>query len=359
MEPDSVYFALTDRAKPTEVPRLSQPLRLSANTRGWIAVLALIATNLEAQEGGGPPARVTNSVGMAFVLIKPGRVSFGWPISSGYPGALTCPPDDPFTSQNESRDCIEERTPKWFFANWYQGSSFEAPSKRLVSIDYPFYLQETEVTQEQWFRVMKYNTPIKMGHDPKTAPMFPANGYTLTQLEKFVTGLNELEGTDEYRLPSETEWQYACQAGEDEMQSARSIQARVEAVAWFKDNAGDELWPVKQKSPNAWGLYDMIGNVSEYVLDVYAVWGEGGREDNGSPYYPPPSGRGLSLMTRGTSALKGPFAYGFKARDVQTCSARQGADPDNFVAEVGLRVARSTVAGQTKRYGRPFRTDLR
>lgn len=333
-----------------------------------MVMAGLLAPQLGAQDKGALPARITNSVGMTFILVKPGEVPVGWPNYEGYPDAKSCPADDPFTAQNERQTCIKARTPQWYFANRYGAPEPTAPStERTLAIDYPYYLQETEVTQEQWFRVMKYNTPSQKGTDPKTAPLFPANGYTLTQLEKFVAALNELEGTDEYRLPSEMEWQYACQAGESEMASARGNQAKVEAIAWFKDNAGDRLHPAKQKAPNAWGFYDMIGNVSEYVLDVWQDWHYRATfSDDGSPFYPPrkrvPLGSNpvqlVGLMTRGTNFRSAP-QYIYTARDVQTCSARQAADPDNFVVEVGLRVARSTVPGQAKLYARPFRADLR
>lgn len=303
-------------------------------------VMGVSATAITA-EPSALPTFAKNSVGMTFVLVPAGSVQFGWP--EVYPGVESCPADNPFTQGDEFQKCKMERTPKWF--------SGTAPL-RTVSIDYGFYIQETEVTQEQWFRVMGYNTSLMKGTNPATAPLYPANGFTVRQLEEFVDALNKLEKTDDYRLPSETEWQYACQAGKRELESAREIQSNPRLFAWYSGVAMDTVHATGQKTSNAWGLYDMVGNVSEYVLDAYQTWNAfADFRDDGSPFYPPPRGRGVQLMTRGTS-FRSPAV-------VQSCSARAPVDPDSFLETVGLRVVRSTVKGQSRKYARPFRTDVR
>lgn len=77
--------------------------------------------------------------------------------------------------------------------------------------------------------------------------------------------------SDGYRLPSEAEWQYACQAGDD-----RVRYGELDAIAWYRENSGGQRHPVGQKQPNRWGLHDMIGNVWEWCWDVYdpQVYGE-------------------------------------------------------------------------------------
>lgn len=76
---------------------------------------------------------------------------------------------------------------------------------------------------------------------------------------------------DGFRLPTEAEWQYACQAGTQGIRYGD-----LEAIAWFKDNAENHTQPVGQQQPNAWGLFDMLGNVWEWCNDIYdeSVYGK-------------------------------------------------------------------------------------
>lgn len=170
---------------------------------------------------------ITNSIGMEFVLIPSGSFMMG-------------------------------KNPHFEY-----GSPDETPQHK-VKISKPFYLGKYEVTQEQWVSIMGTNPSEFKG---RTNPVEQVSCY---DVKAFINKLNEKEGTDKYRLPTEAEWEYSCRAGStttyywgDEMDGS---------YCWYWENSGRKTHPVGQKQPNAWGLYDMHGNVSELCSDWYGKY---------------------------------------------------------------------------------------
>jgi hypothetical protein len=147
-----------------------------------------------------------------------------------------------------------------------EGKDYERPAHR-VRIARPFALARYPVTQEQWERVMGYNPGFFKD------PLRPVESVTWEEACHFIRKLNRSEGADRHRLPTEAEWEYAARAGDSE------AAAPLERAAWFTENSGGESRPVGLKSPNAWGLHDMLGNVWEWVNDWYGDYPEEDQDD--------------------------------------------------------------------------------
>ncbi len=125
-----------------------------------------------------------------------------------------------------------------------------------------FYIGKYEVTQKQWEFVMGYN-PSDTLH-----PNAPVENVSWNDCQKFIEKLNSLV-PDTFRLPTDTEWEYAARAGtkgkyywNDEPQSSK-----LDEYVWYRNNSNGQSHPVGKKKPNLWGLYDVIGNVREWVSD--------------------------------------------------------------------------------------------
>lgn len=136
-----------------------------------------------------------------------------------------------------------------------------------VTIKRTFALGRTEVTQAQWRAIMG-NNPSEFTSCGDNCPVEKVNW---NDAQEFIQRLNSKTGK-QYRLPSEAEWEYACRAGE---QLEYCGSANVEKVAWYgtydnlADNSKETTRPVATRQANAFGLYDMSGNVFEWVEDSY------------------------------------------------------------------------------------------
>jgi len=232
-----------------------------------------------------------NSIGMEFVYIPPGTFVMG------------SPPNE------YGHDLTEQQ--------------------HVVIFTKGFYLQTTEVTQGEWKAIMGENPSyfLNCGDD------CPVENVSWYDAQEFIERLNEREGTTRYRLPTEAEWEYACRAGSKAAFAdggtitgdTRFVNPSLGRMGWYYSNSEEATHPVAQKQPNAWGLYDMHGNVWEWCQDWMAQYPfEVARDPKG-----PPSG--LSRIRRGGSWQEYP---------VFCRSAYRGSShPKNKSPSIGFRVA--------------------
>ena len=144
--------------------------------------------------------------------------------------------------------------------------TFEKPQHQVILSNYK--IGETEVTQELWQAVMGNNPSYFKGNS-----QHPVEYVTWYDCQEFVTKLREITGKN-FRLPTEAEWEYAARGGvtwfTNYYRFSGSDTCRV--VGWYSTTSGGESHPVKQLLPNALGIYDMTGNVCEWVSDWYSTY---------------------------------------------------------------------------------------
>ena len=166
-------------------------------------------------------------------------------------------------------------------ANDAECNADENPRHR-VRITKPFEIGKYEVTQAEWTAVMQMNPSANKGAN------LPVESVSKFEAQDFLAKLNAKSDGYRYRLPTEAEWEYAARAGANFPYSGS-----LDRIAWYAANSEDETHPVGRKEPNAWGLYDMHGNVREWVSDLYSAtyYGTSPADD---PTGPPPCPNGVN-----------------------------------------------------------------
>ncbi len=146
-----------------------------------------------------------------------------------------------------------------------------------VTLTKPFKMGVHEVTQAQYEQVMGVNPSIFKGADN------PVEKVNWDDAVEFCRKLSELPAEKEagnvYRLPTEAEWEYACRAGTTTKYSFGDDESDLEDYPWYDSNSADKTHPVGSKQPNAWGLYDMHGNVREWCRDRFGDYPSGSVTD--------------------------------------------------------------------------------
>jgi formylglycine-generating enzyme required for sulfatase activity len=204
-----------------------------------------------------------------------------------------------------------------------ESGRYDNETQHEVTLTQGFYMQITEVTQGQWNTLMGNNPSFFSGCGDDC----PVEQVSWNDVQQFIWRLNQLEGANKYRLPTEAEWEYACRAGSAEAFTSGRITAIecghndiLNDVAWFCGNSAKTTHPVAQKKSNAWGLYDMHGNVSELCQDWYGEYPPDRTTDPKGP------ASGIDHVVRGggwdsharhcRSACRGAISPGQKIYDV-------------------------------------------
>jgi formylglycine-generating enzyme required for sulfatase activity len=223
---------------------------------------------------------ITNSIGMEFVLIPAGQFLMG--------------SDDGYRDE---------------------------PPIHKVTISQPFFLSIYAVTQREGEAVMGNNPSAFKG-----APNRPVEMVSWQDVQEFIRKLHTREGGTKYRLPTEAEWEYAAHAGSTTAYSFGDNPSYLREYVWYNENSNNMTHPVGQLKPNAWGLYDVYGNVREWVQDWYGDYSAGSVKD--------PQGRSSGSLRVVRSSRWCDNAWSCRS------AARAHGSPDSNDGVIGFRLLR-------------------
>ena len=235
---------------------------------------------------------MTNSFGMKFVAIPAGSFQMG------FNTAVT----------ENCQGCAE--------------SASEKPVHK-VTLSKSFEMHATEVTQQQWLAVMGKNPS-----ENSTCPKCPVENISWADAQEFVAKLNSKSDGFKYRLPTEAEWEYACRAGSTTKYPFGDDAKETGTYAWFLGNQTGKTHEVATKKANAWGLFDMLGNVAEWVEDCWDTYSP---KDATDPV--------ISWVGTCSRSIRGGSYY--QGAELMRSSHRYSNSPTMRHGSVGLRVVRT------------------
>ena len=147
----------------------------------------------------------------------------------------------------------------------YEKSGVNERPAHLVTLTTPFYMGKYEVTQSQYLQIQGINPSRFQG------PNNPVDGISWEDADAYCEKASAIIN-ETFRLPTEAEWEFACRAGTRSVYSSGDQESDLAQVAWYSDNSKKSPHPVGMKAPNAFGLYDMHGNLWEWCLDRYSKY---------------------------------------------------------------------------------------
>lgn len=209
------------------------------------ATLAFVACSKESNETTGntdpaPTPTISEQIAAQMVFVEGGTFTMGQTV----------------VAQTETRaasDREDDDLPR----------TDELPAHEVTVSD--FYISKYEITQELWTAVMGDNPSYFEGEN------LPVESMTWNDIQQFLAKLNALTG-ENYRLPTEAEWEYAARGGKKSQGYRYSGGDNIDDVAWYGENSPEMICPVGGKKPNELGLYDMSGNAFEWVFDWYGAY---------------------------------------------------------------------------------------
>jgi len=226
--------------------------------------------------------------------------------------------------EEKQRRDEERRSPVWHknlktdtageFVN-VPGGCFTANGKQ-VCLD-AFLIGKYDVTQGQYKQVMGSNP----SHFSSCGDNCPIDSVSWDDAQTFISRLNS-QTSKQYRLPTEAEWEYACHSGGKNEEYCGGD--NIDAVAWYNGNSGGSTHPVGQKQPNGLGIYDMSGNVYQWVQDWYGVYPSSGNNPQGAS-------SGSYRVVRGGS-------YATNPDDVRAAYRAAATWPQMRVVSLGFRL---------------------
>jgi len=294
----------------------------------------LFETRNEARASGRRSGRTTLARGFAALLLT-GTLYLPAAVTAAAVGPNEIPPatTTPAPSATRARHVIADLGLELIWVEpgtFVMGSPADEPERnkaenpqRMVTLTTGYWLGRTEVTQGQYEKVMGVN-PSTFKAAEEQAPVDRVSWLDAMAFCRQLTERERVAGrlSDGYHftLPTEAQWEYACRAG-----TTGAYAGEPNAMTWFEGNSGGTTHPVGQREPNAWGFYDMSGNVLEWCNDWYGDYAKGAHVDPSGPE------RGYFRIARGGS-WRTDLRVGRSA-------ARAGGSPGRLDYTLGFRLA--------------------
>jgi formylglycine-generating enzyme required for sulfatase activity len=229
-----------------------------------------------------------------------------------------------FVPENRVNEMKSENVSDFIEMVPVEGGTFQFQDEITVIVS-NFMIGKYPVTQKQWVEIMGNNPSYFKGDD------LPVESVSWDDVHAFLKKLNERFPGNNFRLPSEAEWEYAARGGRLSKGYEYAGSNNLEEVGWYGENSGNNTHPVGLKKANELGLYDLSGNVWEWCEDnwhnskQYKLDYKGVRNPDGAP-------KGGSRVVRGGSWVSDPF--------VCRSSFRDGRYPYVMRYNYGVRLAR-------------------